>query len=123
MYRLLIIQSFLALISACVGYLLGGMSGARGALAGGLVALVTGGILVWHERRARLACSADPGKNVGILYRCAIERFIVAAGLLAVTVVKLKLPPVYVFAAFLLGQIAPMAWNINQRKQSWHLKR
>ncbi len=74
------------------------------ALFGGMMPVIGTLWLLWyHHRAARVG--SDARKSLTILYRCAIERFVVIAVLFAFGLGVMGLEPIPLLSGFAVGQL------------------
>ena len=62
-------------------------------------------LLLRGIQRANDAAKEDPGKSMRILYRGAVQRFVLVLALIAMGIALLKLSPLAVVTGFALAQI------------------
>ncbi|MHB9117686.1 MAG: ATP synthase subunit I [Burkholderiales bacterium] len=105
-YRVVSIQIYLAIAAAAIFYLVGADNLAKATLYGAIVALVNVLLLRWRMHRSGRRESVDPHRDLSEMYYSSMERFFVVGLLLAVGIGWLKLMPVAVLAAFVVGQLA-----------------
>ncbi len=107
-------------LSAVVAWLVAGSTAALAAAAGGGIALVNLLLLRWHSSRAERLDATDVRGNIKIFYRCALERFLAAAVLFALSIGVLKLPPLPLLGGFLAAQAAQLSLTLNsKRNRGW----
>jgi ATP synthase protein I len=109
MGRVLLSQALIALLAAASivvirGWSEGGLA-AMAVLYGGATAMANSSLLGWRMARGRDKPHADAGRHLRSFYLSSLERFVVAAGLLAVGLVLLHLSPIALLSGFVLGQV------------------
>jgi len=73
---------------------------------GGGIALVGTGLQRWYLIRAVKSAGSDAGKNLGKVYRCMIDRWLITIVLFAVAFIKLPLLPHPLLIGFCITQLA-----------------
>jgi len=63
-------------------------------------------LLEWRRGRADRGRALSAGESLRLLYRTALERFVLVALLFAVALGVLQLAPVAVITGFIVGQLA-----------------
>jgi len=87
-------------------YILYGGFQAGSAGFGGVMAAVNLGLLCWRQRRADKGRALSAGESIRVLYRTALERFVVIALLFALGLGVWRLDPLAVLAGFATGPLA-----------------
>ena len=78
---------------------------AEGVLFGAMAALANSGLLLWRMRRAENHVSQDAHRDLRLLLRTALERFVLVVALLAIGMGSLKQNPLAVVTGFVAGQL------------------
>ncbi len=104
MRSLLLIQALASLVAALLLSWRLGTDALPAALYGGGVALAASALIAWRRWQARRPQHADPARHLWVLYRTALERWLLVGLLLAVGF-GLKLAPLPLLAGFVLGQL------------------
>lgn len=122
--RLFLIQAVLMLIGAGISALLWGAAESLAAFYGGAMVMVITALMHWRHRLAALVADKDAGRSLRIIYRTAVERFLLTVAMFAVGIGVLKLEPLALIGSFafvLSGQI--LDWFIESRMMRHHGKR
>ncbi|GMR07872.1 MAG: hypothetical protein BMS9Abin26_0876 [Gammaproteobacteria bacterium] len=114
MRNLLFYQVLLILVLGAASLLWRGLEEGIAASYGGMIAVVNSLLRLWYSYRLKTA-GADAGRNIRILYRCALERFLATAGFFALGMGPLTLEPLPLLLGFILVQ-AIMLTEGFQRK-------
>jgi len=104
--RLAALQLVLMLVVTGVFWWRSGMPAAASAGFGGLVAMCNILLLLWRRHRAASGRALSAGESLRVLYRTALERFVIVALLLALGLGVLKLHPLALLTGFVVGQLA-----------------
>jgi hypothetical protein len=113
MRRLLIIQVIIIGLLTLTVLLLVGAAAAKACLFGGIIALLSTGLMILHERRATRRAGDDARLIVRHLYLCAAERMLLVGVLFAMGLIALNLMPLYLIAGFIAGQVAAFLNGIS----------
>ncbi len=105
-YRVVSIQIYLAFATAAIFYLADAENLSKATFYGAIVALVNVLLLRWRLRKSSRRDRFDPNRDLSEMYRSSLERFFVVGVLLAFGIGWLKLMPIAVLAAFVMGQVA-----------------
>ena len=97
-------QVIFVLFSTGLFFALRGAEIGFAALYGGLIALVNVQLLVWRKRRVSRMRGMDARASLRVLYRSALERFVIVAALFALGLGLLGLDPLALLVTFLIGQ-------------------
>ena len=100
MRRQLIFIGIIVVLAAGGAYWLAGMQALMATLLGGGITLINVLLLHWHHHRAVRQARADAGKNLRILFRCAMERIVASVALFSIGLIVLKLPPLALIGGF-----------------------
>jgi ATP synthase protein I len=73
---------------------------------GWLVAMLNVLVLLWRRHRADTGRALSAGQSLWVLYRTALERFVLVGLLFAMGMGGLKLAPLPLLTGFLVGQLA-----------------
>ncbi len=92
-----------------------GRGAALGAALGYGVAAINALLLHWHLIRAMRLASADPHRNLRLMYRCALERFAVTVTLFALGIGVWRLPVLPLLGGFVIGLFAQYANEILEK--------
>jgi ATP synthase protein I len=97
--------ALVAIISSVFFFVHGGFQ-AGSAGFGGLVAALNVGLLQWRRRQVDAGRALSARESLAVLYRSALERFMVIALLFALGLGVWRLDPLAVLAGFVAGQLA-----------------
>lgn len=100
------LQTALVAVTATVFFIVYGGFQAGSAVFGGLMAATNIGLLVWRRQRVDRGRALGAAESIRVLYRTALERFVVIALLFALGLGVWRLDPVAVLAGFVTGQLA-----------------
>lgn len=103
--RLLVLQLGLLLVMAIIGFVVGGMTTSSALVFGGGIAVINTLLQQWHARRAQRVAGNSPERNMRLLYRCAIERFIATVVLFSLGLGSLKFAPLPLLLGFVFAQL------------------
>lgn len=109
--------ALVAIISITFFFLYGGFQ-AGSAGFGGLVAALNAGLLHWRRKQADTGRALSAGESLAVLYRSALERFIVIALLFALGLGTWRLDPLAVLAGFVAGQLALVFMGMKGKSAS-----
>ena len=115
MIRFLVKYALITLVVAGGFLLARNLDAGIAAAFGGLAATVYGLVPRWHLLRAERTVKNDVGRNLGLLYRAAIERLVLSLGLLFAGLALFKLPPGPLISAFIVGVVAQMTESLTDR--------
>jgi ATP synthase protein I len=73
---------------------------------GGLIAMANVLLLEWRRLRADRGRVLSAGESLRLLYRTAVERFVLVLLLFAVALGTLQLDPLALITGFIVGQLA-----------------
>jgi len=104
--RLLVIQTSLVAGVTGIFFVLGGLPEAQSALYGGLVALLSAGMLGRGIRLAAEAARSAPDYGTRSLYLGAVQRFVIVLALFAAGMGWLGLSPLPLIVGFAVAQAA-----------------
>jgi ATP synthase protein I len=85
---------------------------------GGLMAATNAGLLYWRRWRADTGRALSAAESLRVLYRSALERFVVIALLFALGLGVWRLAPLAVLAGFMAGQLALVFMGIKGKSAS-----
>ena len=83
-----------------------GLAAAISAWFGGGIALVNVTLLLWRREHAGRGRALSAGESIRLLYRSALERFVVVLALFAVGMGVLQLHAPALLSGFIVGQVA-----------------
>ena len=105
------LQAAIALIAACMAYIMSGVSQyAVAVLSGGLISVVNGTLLAWRMKRMASHSTHEEHDSSGahhqlrLMYLYAAERFLAVVMLLGLGMAVLKLFPLALLGGFVIGQ-------------------
>jgi len=84
-------------------------------LYGGSIAVVNSLLQLWHLGRAARTAGASPERNVRIIYRCMLERYVVTAALFALAIGIIGMTFLPLLAGFIVGQLALFFGSLRKR--------
>ena len=118
-HRTAVLQVVISVVVGTLGYVLQGEAEAKGALYGGVVALMGTLLLLWRMQRSKQKALLEAHQHLWLFYRSGLERFLVICVLLAIGMGPFKFVPLAVLVGFVVGQLA---WIIaplqNERKSN-----
>jgi ATP synthase protein I len=112
------LQLALVAITSTVFFIVYGRFQAGSAGFGGIVAAINIGLLLWRRRRANTGRALSAGESLRVLYRSALERFLVIALLFALGLGVWRLDPLAVLAGFVAGQLALVFMGMKEKSAS-----
>ena len=104
--KLAILQLLLIAAASVIFFMLYGAFQAASVWCGGLIAMTHVLLLEWRRRRADRGRALSAGESLRLLYRTALERFVLVALLFAVALGTLQLDPLALITGFIVGQLA-----------------
>ena len=104
--KLAILQLLLLAATSVVFFMIYGVFQAVSAGCGGLIAMTNVLLLEWRRRRADSGRALSAGESLRLLYRTALERFVLIALLFALALGAMQLDPVALISGFIMGQVA-----------------
>jgi ATP synthase protein I len=104
--RLALLELVLVAVTSIVFFTIYGGFQAGSVWFGGLTATLNIGCLLWRRQRAEAGRALSAGKSLRLLYRSALERFVLVALLFALGLGALKLDPLALLTGFVVGQLA-----------------
>lgn len=104
--KLAMLQLLLIAATSVIFFMIYGAFQAGSVWCGGLIAMANVLLLEWRRGRADRGCALSAGESLRLLYRTALERFVLVALLFAVALGVLQLAPVAVITGFIVGQLA-----------------
>ena len=104
--KLAVLQLALVMVAAVMFYLWHGVLPAVSAVFGGAIALVNVVLLRWRQRSAGQTRALSAGESIRLLYRSALERFVVIAALFMLGMGVLQLDALALLTGFIVGQLA-----------------
>ena len=104
--KLAILQLLLLAATSVVFFMIYGVFQAVSAGCGGLIAMTNVLLLEWRRRRADSGRALSAGESLRLLYRTALERFVLIALLFALALGAMQLDAVALISGFIMGQVA-----------------
>ena len=104
--KLAILQLLLLAATSVIFFVVYGAFQAASVWCGGLIAMTNVVLLEWRRRRADSGRALSAGESLRLLYRSAVERFVLVALLFAVALGILQLDPLALITGFIAGQLA-----------------
>jgi len=104
--RLIALQLVLMAVVAVFFYLQSGAYAAVSVWFGGLTATLNILLLQWRSHRADSGRALSAGQSLWVLYRTALERFVMVVLLFVTGLGLLKLDPLALLTGFVVGQLA-----------------
>lgn len=102
----LILQLFIALIVAAYWYYQADFITASAGLFGGLMVVLNTLWQIRSMRQAEKVADDDIQANMSLLYRYAMQRFMITLVLFALGIMLLKLDPLALLSGFIAGQLS-----------------
>ena len=93
-------------VTSIVFFTLGGTLQAGAAWFGGAIATANLLLLEWRRRAADRGPALNAAASLRLLYRTALERFVLAVTLFALALGVLRLEPLALLTGFIVGQVA-----------------
>ena len=103
---LIALQLVLLVAVSVVFFLHAGIHAAGAVWFGGVTAALNAGLLQWRRRRAEAGRALGAARSLRLLYRTALERFVLVVALLALGLGVLELAPLALVSGFVAGQLA-----------------
>ncbi len=103
--KLVVVQLLFIAATSGVFFILAGSFQALSVWGGGAIALTNAVLLEWRRARAAGGRAQSAGESMRLLYRTAIDRFVLVALLFAVCLGVLRLDPLAVMTGFIAGQL------------------
>jgi len=104
--KLAMFQLLLIAATSVIFFMIYGAFQAASVWCGGLIAMANVLLLEWRRGGADRGRALSAGESLRLLYRTALERFVLVALLFAVALGVLQLAPVAVITGFIVGQLA-----------------
>ena len=104
--KLVVLQLLLIAVTSVVFFLFYGGWAAGSVWYGGAIACANSLLLEWRRHAANRGRALSAGESLRVLYRTALERFVLVALLFAVGLGALRLAPAAVLTGFIMGQLA-----------------
>jgi ATP synthase protein I len=104
--KLAMFQLLLIAATSVIFFMIYGAFQAGSVWCGGLIAMANVLLLEWRRGCADRGRAQSAGESLRLLYRTALERFVLVALLFAVALGVLRLAPVAVITGFIVGQLA-----------------
>ena len=115
---LVALQLALVAITSTVFFIVYGGFQAGSAGFGGLVAASNIGLLLWRRHGADTGRALGAGASLRLMYRSALERFVVIALLFALGLGIWRLDPLAALAGFVTGQLALVFMGMKGKSES-----
>jgi ATP synthase protein I len=116
--RLAMLQLVLVAVTSIVFFTIYGGFQAGSVWFGGLTATLNIGCLLWRRQQADTGRALSAGKSLRLLYRSALERFVLVALLFALGLGVLRLDPPALLTGFVVGQLALVFMGMNGKSAS-----
>ena len=110
--RLAVLQLLLLAVTSAVFYVYHGGFQAASVWGGGVIAVMHTLLLAWRRSCADSGRALSGAESLRLLYRTALERFVLVALLFALALGVLKLDPLALIAGFITGQLALIVTGI-----------
>jgi len=107
--RLAVLQLLLLAVTSAAFYLYHGGFQAVSVWGGGVIAMTHTLLLQWRRGCADNGPALSGGESLRLLYRTALERFVLVVLLFALMLGVLQLDPLAMIAGFIAGQLALVA--------------
>jgi F0F1-type ATP synthase assembly protein I len=104
--KLLVLQLLLLAVTSAVFFVRYGGFQAGSVWGGGVIAIAHTLLLEWRRGCADSGRALTGGESLRLLYRTALERFVLVALLFALALGVLQLAPAALIAGFIAGQVA-----------------
>jgi len=104
--KLAILQLLLIAATSVIFLMINGAIQAASVWCGGLIAMANVLLLEWRRLRADSGRALSAGESLRLLYRTAVERFVLVLLLFAVALGTLQLDPLALITGFIVGQLA-----------------
>jgi ATP synthase protein I len=104
--KLAMLQLLLIVATSVVFFMINGVFQAVSAGCGGLIAMTNVLLLEWRRRQADSGRALSAEESLRLLYRTALERFVLIALLFVLALGVLQLDPVAMISGFIMGQVA-----------------
>ena len=104
--KLAILQLLLIAATSVIFFMVYGAFLAGSVWCGGLIAMANVLLLEWRRLRADRGRVLSAGESLRLLYRTAVERFVLVLLLFAVALGTLQLDPLALITGFIVGQLA-----------------
>ena len=104
--KLAILQLLLIAATSVIFFMVYGAFQAGSVCCGGLIAMANVLLLEWRRLGADRGRVLSAGESLRLLYRTAVERFLLVLLLFAVALVTLQLDPLALITGFIVGQLA-----------------
>jgi ATP synthase protein I len=104
--KLAILQLLLIAATSVIFFMVYGAFQAGSVCCGGLIAMANVLLLEWRRLGADRGRVLSAGESLRLLYRTAVERFLLVLLLFAVALGTLQLDPLALITGFIVGQLA-----------------
>ncbi len=112
--KLAILQLLLFAATSVIFFMVDGALQAASVWCGGLIAMTNARLLEWRRRRADRGRVLSAGESLRLLYRTAVERFVLVVLLFALALGTLQLDPLALITGFIVGQLALVFTEITK---------
>jgi ATP synthase protein I len=116
--RLAVLQLVLMGVTSIVFFTIYGGFQAGSVWFGGLTATLNIGCLLWRRQQADAGRALSAGKSLRLLYRSALERFVLIALLFALGLGALRFDPLALLTGFVVGQLALVLLGMKGKSAS-----
>jgi ATP synthase protein I len=106
-------QIGLVALTSCVFLVVSELLQAGSAWYGGGIAMANSGLLYWRRRGLAGNTALSAGRSLVLLYRSALERFVVVAALFVAGMAVLELDALALLTGFIAGQVAFLAAGLR----------
>ena len=110
--KLLVLQLLLLVVTSAVFFIRYGGFQAGSVWGGGVIAITHTLLLEWRRGCADSGRALTGGESLRLLYRTAVERFVLVALLFALALGVFQLDPPALIAGFIAGQVALIVTRI-----------
>jgi len=104
--KLAILQLLLIAATSVIFLMINGAIQAASVWCGGLIAMANVLLLEWRRLRADRGRALSAGESMRLLYRTAVERFVLVVVLFAVALGTQQFDPLALITGFIAGQLA-----------------
>ena len=109
-----ILQLLLFAATSVIFFMIDGAFQAASVWCGGLIAMTNVRLLAWRRRRADRGRVLSAVESLRLLYRTAVERFVLVVLLFALALGILQLDPLALITGFIVGQLALVFTEITK---------
>ena len=104
--KLVVLQLLLLAVTSSIFFMIDGGFRAGSVWWGGVIAMANGLLLEWRRHKADSGRALTAAESIRLLYRTALERWVLVALLFALGLGVLQLDPLAVLSGFIVGQVA-----------------